>query len=99
MAKILAVSAPGALPRRWDRALRGPHRLVGTTDDPDEALRLLSEQRPGLVLPRPAPPPPRRRLATAGGGLGVRGAVTAPAPELDDDERAAVLDAGGTGYV
>ena len=104
MAKILAVSAPGALPRRWDRALRGPHRLVGTTDDPDEALRLLSEQRPGLVLldlarPRGEALDLCRRLVTAREELGLRSAVVALAPELDDDERAAVLDAGGTGYV
>jgi molybdopterin-containing oxidoreductase family iron-sulfur binding subunit len=104
MAEVLTIAAPGALPRRWDRALSGPHCLVGSTNDGDEALRLLSERRPGLVLldlarSRDEALDLCARLVTASYEADVQTAVVALASELDDDERAALLDAGATGYV
>ena len=104
MATVLAIPAGGGLPRRWARALSGPHRLVGEARGAEEVLRLLGERRPELVLldlarPRDEALDLCRQVVAARDELGLATPVVALAAELDDEERAAFLDVGATGYV
>jgi len=107
VATLIAVSAPGALPRSWRaemRSSRSPHRLLAETDDPDEAERLVAEHRPDIVLIEAARPGDGalelcRRMVGACAATGDDAPVVALAPRLDDEERAEFLDAGARGYV
>jgi len=107
MARLLAVSEPGALPSSWRSAVSGrraPHRLLAETADADEAERLLGTLEPDLVLLDLASFGREsgeicRRLASAAGGDGRLVPVVALSPQLDDEERGALLEAGASGYV
>lgn len=104
MANVLEVSGATRVPPDWRNALKGPHRLVGTTGDLADALALLEERRPGLVLldlsrSREEAVEFCGRLVVRRDELGLRTAIVAVAPALDDEERADLLAAGASGYV
>ena len=107
MASLLVVSEPGALPSSWRSALSGthaPHRLLAETADADEAESLLGTLEPDLVLLDLASfgcesEEICRRLADAASDDGRFVPVVALSPMLDDEERAALLAAGASGYV
>ena len=106
MATVLAVVGPQGLPRAWRpvfRAPRGPHRLLAETEGVDAEL-LIATRRPELVLldldrPRDEAVVLCRRLAAACAAAETGAPVVALAEELDDEERAALLEAGAAGYV
>lgn len=101
MARVLAVSPPGVVRKRWRASFAGvsaPHTLVAETHDVDEAARLSNELQPALVLleldrPRDESVAACRALASGDAP------VVALAPRLDDEERAELLTAGAIGYV
>jgi len=107
MATLMAVSKPGVLRSRWGSAFSGrhaPHRLVAEALDVEEAEQVLAERRPDVVLleldrPRDESIEICRRLTAAARELSRTTPVVALAPRLDDDERAAMLEAGAAGYV
>lgn len=107
MAKLLAVTAPRTLPPPWRRSLAEPrfsHRLVGECADPGEALRRIRELEPDVVLldarlPHGAAISACRALSLVPDRTGRPIPVVALSPELDDDERAALLRAGAAGYL
>jgi molybdopterin-containing oxidoreductase family iron-sulfur binding subunit len=104
MAALLGISQAGRLPRRWAKALDGPHRVVGVVAELHEARRLLAELRPELVLldlDRPRDECLRlcREIVARVDELALPTPVVVLASVLDDEERSAFLRAGATGYV
>ena len=101
MARVLALSPPGVVRRRWRSSFQGlnaPHTLVAETQDVGEASRLSEELRPALLLlelDRPRDESVAACRALAAGDA----PVVALAPLLDDEERAELLAAGAIGYV
>ena len=101
MARVLALSPPGVVRKRWRSSFHGlkaPHKLVAETQDVGEATRLSKELQPALVLLELDRT--RDESVAACRALAVGDApVVALAPRLDDEERAELLAAGAIGYV
>jgi len=106
MASLVAVWKGASLPETWRPAVGAPdapHTLLAEAETVEDGERLVEELHPDLVLldvrgPRDDAVDACRRLGSAGGG-DFTAAVVAFASELDDAQRARLLEAGAAGYV